>query len=201
MRTRSRTRAADTVAAPRVPATSDGPASRTRSKTTNLTQALAASYDLGNKSSAQRLSSRQFPRDFFNVAFAVLDATLGEMLNYRQLIQRPEFKKEWSHSSANEFGRLFQGIGGRIAKPTNTCFFIKKGEVPAERFKDVTYCKFVCNVREQKKEKNRTRATLGGNRVNYPGDVGTPTADMLLFKILLNSVVSLGEQSSWHSTS
>ena len=114
----------------------------------------------------------------------------GEMLNFRQLIQRLEFKKERSHSSANEFGRLFQGIGGHIAKPTNTCFFIKKGEVPAERFKDVTYCKFVCNVREQKKEKNRTRATLGGNLVNYPGDVGTPTADMLLFKVLLNSVVS-----------
>ena len=89
MRTRSRTRAADTAAAPRVPATSDGPATRTRSRTTNLSQALAASYDLGNKSSAQRLSSRKFPRDFFNVAFAVLDATSGEMLNYRQLIQRP----------------------------------------------------------------------------------------------------------------
>ena len=173
-----------------MPAAYDGPATRTRSRVTNITQALAASYDLGNKSSAKRLSSRQFPRDFFNVAFAVLDATSGEMLNYRQLIQRPEFKKEWSHSSANEFGRLFQGIGGRIAKPTNTCFFINKGQVPTARFKDVTYCKFVCNVREQKKEKNRTRATLGGNRVNYPGDVGTPTADMLLFKVLLNSVVS-----------
>ena len=45
-------------------------------------------------------------------------------------------------------------------------------------------------MRPENKEKNRTRATLGGNRVNYPGDVGTPTADMLLFKVLLNSVVS-----------
>ncbi len=26
--------------------------------------------------------------------------------------------------------------------------------------------------------------------VNYPGDCGTPTADMLLVKILLNSVIS-----------
>ena len=31
---------------------------------------------------------------------------------------------------------------------------------------------------------------MGGNRINYPGEVGTPTAEMLLVKIMLNSVVS-----------
>jgi hypothetical protein len=30
----------------------------------------------------------------------------------------------------------------------------------------------------------------GGDRINYPEDVGTPTADMTLAKILLNSVIS-----------
>jgi hypothetical protein len=29
----------------------------------------------------------------------------------------------------------------------------------------------------------------GGDRINYPEDCGTPTAHMLLFKCLLNSVV------------
>ena len=29
-----------------------------------------------------------------------------------------------------------------------------------------------------------------GNQINYPGDTGTPTADMTLFKIILNSVIS-----------
>ena len=55
---------------------------------------------------------------------------------------------------------------------------------------DVTYGKFVCNVRPEKKEQNRTRLVVGGNRINYPGDVSTPTADMLLAKILFNSVIS-----------
>ena len=123
-------------------------------------------------------------------ANAVLDAESGKMLEYRQLLRHPTMKADWSHSSANEFGRLFQGIGGRIEKPTNTCFFIHKHEVPQDRFKEVTYGKFVCTVRPQKAEPFRTRLTLGGNRIKYPGDVGTPTADMLLFKILLNSVVS-----------
>ena len=31
---------------------------------------------------------------------------------------------------------------------------------------------------------------MGGNLVNYPGDCGTPTADLLTVKLLLNSVVS-----------
>ena len=42
----------------------------------------------------------------------------------------------------------------------------------------------------EKKEPNRTRAMLGGNLVNYPDDVGTPTANLLLIKILLNSAIS-----------
>ncbi len=32
--------------------------------------------------------------------------------------------------------------------------------------------------------------TMGGNLINYPGDCGTPTADLLTVKLLLNSVVS-----------
>ena len=30
----------------------------------------------------------------------------------------------------------------------------------------------------------------GGNHVNYPGDAGTPTADLLTIKLLVNSIVS-----------
>jgi hypothetical protein len=31
---------------------------------------------------------------------------------------------------------------------------------------------------------------MGGNLINYPEDVGTPTASLLLIKIFLNSVIS-----------
>lgn len=31
---------------------------------------------------------------------------------------------------------------------------------------------------------------MGGDRINYPGDCGTPTADITLFKILINSIIS-----------
>jgi hypothetical protein len=67
--------------------------------------------------------------------------------------------------------------------------FITKHEIPADRLKDVTYIKFVCAVRTEKKNPNRVRATMGGNLINYPDDVGVPTANLLLIKIFLNSVI------------
>ena len=45
---------------------------------------------------------------------AVLDTETGKMLEYRKLIRHPKYKEEWSTSCANEFGRLAQGVGGRI---------------------------------------------------------------------------------------
>ena len=112
------------------------------------------------------------------------------MLNYRQLMRHPDYKKQWSLSSANEFGRLANGVGGRTKKTTNTIKFIRKEDVPKDRQKDVTYGQFMCTVQPEKAEKNRTRFTVGGDRINYPGKVATPTADMLVAKMLLNSVVS-----------
>ena len=56
--------------------------------------------------------------------------------------------------------------------------------------KDVTYDSFVCNVRNEKPEKNRTRFVVGGNHINYTGEVATPTAEMLVAKLLFNSVIS-----------
>ncbi len=34
------------------------------------------------------------------------------------------------------------------------------------------------------------RATMGGNLIKYPDNVGTPTANLLLVKIFLNSIIS-----------
>ena len=112
------------------------------------------------------------------------------MLNYRQLMQHPDYKQQWSQSSANKFGRLANGVGGRIKNPTNTIKFIHKKDEPQDRQKDVMYGQFVCTVRPEKAEKNRTRFTVGGDRINYPGKVATPTADMVVAKMLFNSVVS-----------
>ena len=69
---------------------------------------------------------------------AVMDAETGKLLNYRQLMRDPKYKKNWSISSANEFGRLANGVGGRIKNPTNTIKFVRRKDIPSDRRKDVT---------------------------------------------------------------
>ena len=118
-----------------------------------------------------------------------MDKQTGKLLEYKQLINHPKYREDWLLSSANEFGRLAQGVGGRISG-TDTIFFIHKHEVPEDQFRDTTYAKFVCNERPQKKEVNGTQMVAGGNRIQYPGEVGTPTVEMMLVKILWNSVIS-----------
>lgn len=137
-----------------------------------------------SSSIAERVTQRR--RESAN---PVLDWDTGKLLEYRQLLRDPKHKELWTKAGANELGRLAQGVGGRI-DGTNTIFFIHKHEIPQDRLKDVTYIKFVASVRTEKDDPNRIRATLGGNLIHYPDDVGTPTADLLLIKIFLNSVIS-----------
>jgi hypothetical protein len=49
----------------------------------------------------------------------VRDNETGEYLNYRQLIRNPKHKEIWSKSAANKFGRLAQGVGGRVSNQHN----------------------------------------------------------------------------------
>ena len=84
-------------------------------------------------------------------AFEIFDKDTGKLLKYQQLITHPKYSKLWTHSLANEFGRLAQGVGGQI-QGTNTIFFIHKHQVPADRWRDVTYAKFVCELKPNKKK-------------------------------------------------
>jgi hypothetical protein len=86
---------------------------------------------------------------------AVMDKDTGKLLNYRQLMNSPKYKKAWSLSAAHKFGRLAIGIRRRIKNPTNTIEFISQHEILADRRKDITYGQFVCLVRPKKAELNQ----------------------------------------------
>jgi hypothetical protein len=57
-------------------------------------------------------------------------------------------------------------------------------------YRKTTYGKIVCDYKPHKKEKERVRLTVGGDRLDYSGDVATSTADITTFKILINSTLS-----------
>ena len=81
---------------------------------------------------------------------------------------------------------------------TNTIFFIPKYKVPAGR--TVTYGRIVAEIRPQKAETHRTRLTVGDNLINFPGDVTTPTADLINSKLIFNSVLSTKNENSCEQT-
>ena len=53
------------------------------------------------------------PFPLIQSANAVMDPDTGQQLEYKQLINHPDSKlcQTWQDSSANEFGRLAQGVG------------------------------------------------------------------------------------------
>jgi hypothetical protein len=110
-------------------------------------------------------------------------------LNHRQLLRHPKYKESWAKSAANEFGWLAQGLKDSRVKGTDIIEFIRKDQVPNYRMKDVTYGSYNCDFKPSKEEKERTRLTAGGDRKNYPDNCGTPTTDMIFFKILINSIL------------
>ena len=104
-------------------------------------------------------AARKFPLQFLcNFAYAVLDDDTGDLLEYHHLIKHPKYRDTWSQSFGTEVRRL--------ATATETIFFINKNEIPTERRGDVTYGRIVCDYRESKKVKCRTRITMGGNLIN-----------------------------------
>ena len=123
----------------------------------------------------------------------VIDPKTGASIEYRNLIKGPT-KSIWENSFANEIGRLSQGVETRMPSGTNTIFFIPKNKVPAGR--TVTYGITVDEIIPQKAETHRTRLTVGGNLINFPGDVTIPTADLITTKLILNSVLSTKMRNS-----
>jgi hypothetical protein len=107
-------------------------------------------------------------------------------MKYIALMKDPHLQRLWKRGFGNECGRLFQGI--RDIPGTDTCLFIKLTNILKDR--KITYGKIVCDYKPHKTEKERVRFTLGGDRLDYSGDVATSTSDITTFKILINSTLS-----------
>ena len=172
-------------------AQADTPSSNTRSRRSITDEIMLASIELSTtKLSPKQAASRKFPAQLLiEMANAVLDDATGELLEYRHLIRHPVYQKVWGKSMGKEIGRLAQGLDG-VVEGTDTLDFITRDDIPRDRWQDITYARIVCNYRPEKSDPNRVRITVGGNRINYPGDCGTPTADIFTFKMLLNSIIS-----------
>jgi hypothetical protein len=100
-------------------------------------------------------------------ANAVIHPVIGKEMEYSALMKDPRLQPLWTRGFGNECGRLFQGI--RDIPGTDTCFFIDLKNIPNDR--KITYGKIVCDCKPHKKEKECVRLTVGGDKLDYSGNV------------------------------
>ena len=141
------------------------PAHNTRSKSpiTITQETILRAIDISDKNfNAQKASRRRFHPE---VLAAVLNEETGELMEYRHLIANPKYRERWSKAYGIELGRLAQGIPDEV-DGTDTIVFIAKGEVPKDRWRDVTYGRICANYRPEKDDPYRIRLTVGGNLIS-----------------------------------
>jgi hypothetical protein len=119
-------------------------------------------------------------------ANAVVHPVTDKQMEYMALMNDSDLQPLWKRGFSNEAGRLFQGI--RDIPDTNAYLFVELTKIPKDR--KITYGKIVCDYKPHKKEKERVRLAVGGDRLDYSGDVTTSTADITTFKMLINSALS-----------
>jgi hypothetical protein len=95
----------------------------------------------------------------------------------------PKYKDVWKKSFGTEIWRL--------PTMTETMFFINKDEIPQEHKDNKMYAQIVCMYQDGKKDKYWMCIIMGSNLVTYPRDCGTPTADLITVKLLLNRIISM----------
>ena len=78
-------------------------------------------------------------------------------------------------------------------KGTNTFHAIRYNNIPLDQQKGIAFSKVVCVFCPEKSDPNRTRITIAGQNIKWPGEVGTNTASLDILKLLLNSDLSCKE--------
>jgi hypothetical protein len=176
------------------PLTNNAPAHNTPSQVQHHTitqEAILACMNICSYITSRSLTPANTARCLFPIEIlnAVLDMNTGKLLEMQHLLVNPKYKELWGKSYTTELGRLAQGIPG-VSKGTDTIVFIAHNEISFTQLKGVTYGRVCINYRPKEDVPNRTRLTVSGNRVNFPGDCGTSTVDMVTVKLHLNSVIS-----------
>jgi hypothetical protein len=106
----------------------------------------------GHSLMAHHTALRQFPLDMLH---AVLDKTLGHLMEMQHILVNPKYKELWGKSYTKELGHLTQGIP-RVSKGTNTIVFMQCKDIPNNCKWDVMYVQVCANYHPEKKDPNRT---------------------------------------------
>ena len=110
---------------------------------------------------------------------AVIDPVTGNKKEYRYLMIDPATQVIWEPAMTAEV---------HIYLARKQYKLIRKSDV--RRGRKIVYLRIVVNIREDKVATERVRTTVGGDQVNYPGEVTTCTVELNTVDIHLNSELS-----------
>ena len=94
-----------------------------------------------------------------------------------------------NHAYVTQQAPHFAYFGNAINPDTNPIRFIHLKDIPAG--KKPTYLKMVVADRPQKINPRLVRNTIGGNRIQFDGDISTKAAKLTTCKIFVNSFISM----------
>ena len=141
------------------------------------------STSLKAQSSATHISSGQANSAECTTAPVLNLDSAGKPLSHSSALKGPN-GAEWRRMDGQEISRLID---------SETLRAIHRSECPTERRSDITYYKPVVKEKwnsDALMVDRRVRGTIGGDRINYPGEVSSATADIFTVKALFHSVVS-----------
>ncbi len=128
-----------------------------------------------------------YARSIINRLLHIYNKQTGKKETLRSLLKNVTTNPVWSKAASNEYGRLMRGNNfGTLG--TETMEPIARHDVPAH--KQVTYGSMVCDHRPLKKEPNRCRLVVGGDRLTYDHETAAPAANLLEAKLMINSTIS-----------
>jgi hypothetical protein len=107
-------------------------------------------------------------------------------MEYMVLMKDPDLQPLWKRGFSNErVGSSKVSTTFQAPAPgslLNSKIYQRTGKI--------TYGKKLCDCEPHKREKEGVRLTVGGDRLDYFGDVATSTADITTFKISINITLS-----------
>ena len=95
---------------------------------------------------------------------SIINYDTGKSLEFHELVKMDKYRTVWMKSFADELGRLAQGI--QDIPGTDTIQSIRCSDFL--KVLTVTYIRICVNYLPQKKDPNRTRLRVGGDRIHYP---------------------------------
>jgi hypothetical protein len=132
------------------------------------------------------------PQDFEQYAMPMIHPITDKIISsYKRLMNDPATAEVWMTAFGKDFGGMSHGDNKTGKKGTNAMFVMLPFNVPnIPKDRVITYARGVIDHCPQKADPNRIRITAGGNLINYPGKLTTRMADIMMAKLLWNSVLS-----------